>query len=208
MKRGLTPSSQAEIQRPEPVHDLRPAGAPAGRVTAPAQNVEHVAHDGCRFPGVDSGRTGGGTDLDASRAAGAAVEDFAHSNVERGDECVTAVHHSFTQTCRWLTSVYRYKPLHFHVDQILATHRRLCQTSTRPSIIKARTWAICRAAARERRENNKPFNSSFIYSTRTHSLFAAVGPFFEPPGGLLVCMRHLKNRALFEIPADDLQSDW
>jgi hypothetical protein len=75
---------------------LCPAGAPAGRITASTQNVQYVAHDGCRLPGVDSGRTGGGTDLDAPRAAAAAVEDFAHSNVKRGDKCVTAVNHSFT----------------------------------------------------------------------------------------------------------------
>ena len=79
---------------------LRPAGAPARCVSASTENVQYVADDGCRLPGVDSGRTGGGTDLHASCATGAAVEDFTHSKVERGDECVAAVNHSFTPSYR------------------------------------------------------------------------------------------------------------
>src|SRR5688572_5367559 len=93
MKRGLTPSSQAERQRPEPVHDCAQR-APRVAASPPPQDVQYVAHDGCRLPRVDSGGTGGGTDLDATCAAGAAVEDFAHSKVERSDECVPTVNHS------------------------------------------------------------------------------------------------------------------
>src|SRR5262245_21805336 len=51
-------------------------------------------------------------------------------------------------------------------------------------------------------------NYSFTYiSSRRGFISPDVGPFYEPPGSLLVSMRHLKNLALFKIGADDLQSD-
>src|SRR5262249_35884026 len=47
-----------------------------------------------------------------------------------------------------------------------------------------------------------------IYLFKPNRLhFCRCRPFYEPPGSLLVSMRHLKNLALFKIAADDLQSD-
>src|SRR5262245_36154964 len=53
----------------------------------------------------------------------------------------------------------------------------------------------------------QPFNYTFTYSNRTGFISDDVGPSCEPPGGLFVSMRHLKDSALFKIGADDLHSD-
>jgi len=72
-----------------------PASATACRVPAAAEDVQHLCDDRGWLAGVDPGRPGGRADLDALPAAGTAIENVAYSNVECGDEGVSAVGHVF-----------------------------------------------------------------------------------------------------------------
>ena len=71
-----------------------PTGAAARRITAAAQDIQHIADDRGGLAGIDSRRRRGGADLDAFRAARAAVKNVAHAQVDGGDECISVIGHS------------------------------------------------------------------------------------------------------------------
>jgi hypothetical protein len=73
-----------------------PAGASARWITAAAQNIQHIADDRRRLAGIDPCRRRRGTNLDAFRAAGAAVKNIAHAQIDGGDECISVIGHSFS----------------------------------------------------------------------------------------------------------------
>jgi hypothetical protein len=56
-----------------------PTGAAACRISAAAQDIEHIADDRVGFGGIDPGGHCGGADLDAFCAPGAAVKNIAHA---------------------------------------------------------------------------------------------------------------------------------
>ena len=72
-----------------------PTGAAACRITAAAEDIQHIADDHAGLTGIDPRRRSGRADLDAFRAAGAAVKDVAYPCIDRGDECVSVIGHNF-----------------------------------------------------------------------------------------------------------------
>jgi hypothetical protein len=76
----------------------RPSGTAAFGASTATEDFQHVVHDRAWLADVDPGWAGGRANLDAFSASAAAVKNILDPYVERGNEYVSAVGHSCSES--------------------------------------------------------------------------------------------------------------